>query len=101
MAQCGNLGQAQGKEGRANEQQCSLRRIAHNRSVSKAVPAQVAVSLLLLGDIMTAQGFGRNRLFVEYSLVFDPRVWTIFGARQPQRKAESSAAMLQVGASQC
>lgn len=38
-------------------------------------PGESAVRLVLLGEICGAAGFGRDRLYLEYALRYDPAVW--------------------------
>lgn len=45
-------------------------------------PDASALRLVLLGELVSAAGFTRDRLYLEWQLVFDPEVWLLQHSEQ-------------------
>eukprot|EP00891_Asterochloris_glomerata_P001134 jgi/Astpho2/1134/Aster-x0985 len=87
---------AQGRQAKA------LRGILQRDLLPVPQPAPEALRLLVLADIMTADSFLRDKLFVQYTVSFDPCIWRLAGSNESATPAALSAGALkgatQVGA---
>ena len=59
-------------------------------------PAPEALRLLVLADIMSADSFLRDKLFVQYTVSFDPCIWQLAGSSESNQPAALSAGALKV-----
>ena len=59
-------------------------------------PAPEALRLLVLADIIDADSFSRDKLFVQYTVSFDPCIWRLAGSSESSTPAALSARVLKV-----
>lgn len=74
----------------------ALRGILQRDLLPVPQPAPEALRLLVLADIMTADSFLRDKLFVQYTVSFDPCIWRLAGSSESATPAALSAGALKV-----